>query len=244
MNCWGEESFINEETYFLGQKKGPLIALQPGIYRYNFSCQLPHNLPSSWSAGVAEISYYVESNIDLENRYKICFGHTPFTIVRYDDLNLYPELRSPINVEKVKSFSFHSGSLIIRVSGPCTGFALGQNVPFKIQYLNKSSVDVKQTKISLNRLMCFTIEHPKLETKNVKDIIRIVNADGVKGKESKEIVAYLEIPTDLACSNERYCRLVRISYSIEVEGEVGGFHINPTIHIPITIGNLPARPLP
>ncbi|KAL7040058.1 hypothetical protein ACKWTF_000245 [Chironomus riparius] len=246
VNCWGEEFFVEEETYLMGLKKGPLITLQPGIYRFNFSCQLPHNLPSSLSTRLGDISYCVESNIDHENSYKICFGHTPFDIVRYDDLSLYPELRLPLKLEEVKSFCFIfcTGSLIMTVIMPCTGLAIGQSVPIKICYLNKSNVDVKQTKVNLKRLILYTCHHPNTETKKDSDIIMSVVAEGVNGRGSKDVDTILDIPTNLICSNDKFCKLINISYSIDVEAELGGCHINPKINIPVTIGHLPARPHP
>lgn len=224
----------------MGHKKGPLITLQPGVYKYSFECKLPHYLPSSLSAGFGEISYCVESNIDLENRYKICFGETPFTIVRYDDLNLYPELRSPIRLETVKSFCFIlcTGSLIVTVSMPCTGFALGQSVPIKIEYLNKSSVNVKHTKVILKRAKRFTIHHPKTQTKTFDDIIASIISDGVKARQSKYLETILEIPQNLICSNDRFCKIITVTYSIDIEGELAALHSNPKIHIPVTIGNV------
>ncbi|XP_070494931.1 arrestin domain-containing protein 1-like [Chironomus tepperi] len=245
VNYWGTEYSLNEETYLMGVKKGPLITLQPGVYRYNFSCQLPQNLPSSFSGKFGEISYCVESNIDLENRYRICFGHTPFNVIRIDDLNLYPELRSTFKLEKVKSFCFIfcTGSLVMTVTTPCTGFAIGQSVPIKIEYLNKSSVDVKHTKVTLKRTVRFTCQHPKTETKKFDDIIISVVAQGVKARQSDRIESILEIPMNLACSNDRYCRIVNIKYSVDIEGELSMFHSNPKISIPITIGNFQARPV-
>lgn len=198
------------------------------------------------SLRLGDISYYVESQVDLENRYKICFGQTPFDIVRYDDLNLCPELRLPVKLEKVKSFCFIfcTGPLVMTVTTSCTGFALGQSVPIKIDYDNRSNVNVKQTKVSLKRLINYLCIHPKPGTQKDDDMIILVAAEGIKARESKKFETILEIPTNLVCSNEKYCRVIKISYFIEFEAELGGFHFNPKIHIPVTIGNLPAYPLP
>ena len=42
-------------------------------------------------------------------------------------------------------------------------------------------------------------------------------------------------------SNRRFSQVVTIEYTIEVEGDADGFHTNPIVSVPITIGNLPLR---
>ena len=242
-NSWGREDYLDAETYFLGHKKGPTIELQPGVHGYSFSCQLPHKLPSSLDTRLGSISYCVNGSLDIPNRF-IKDGHVPFDVVRYDDLNLYPELRLPFKFEEIKSFCCiccSSGSLVMTVTTPFTGFGLGQSVPIKIDYVNKSNVDVKQTNVSLKRTIVYTYRHPEKKTKMDSDIMLSIVAAGAKGRESNYFETVLEIPTTLVCSNEGYCKVITVSYSIEVEGEIGGFHKNLKICFPVTIGSLPAR---
>lgn len=242
-NSWGREDYLDAETYFLGHKKGPTITLQPGIHRYSFSCQLPHKLPSSLSTRLGSITYSAIGSLDIPNHY-IKDGHVPFEVVRYDDLNLCPELRLPFKFEEVKSFRCiycASGTLVMTVTTPCTGFALGQSVPIKIDYVNKSNVDVKQTRVSLKRVIVYTYRHPEKKTKIDSDIMLSIVSAGAKSKESNYFESILEVPTTLVCSNEGYCKVITISYSIEIEGEIGGCHGNTKICFPVTIGSLPAR---
>lgn len=49
----------------------------------------------------------------------------------------------------------------------------------------------------------------------------------------------LMIPRVLLNSNKRFCNVVQVSYTLEVETDVSGCHRDMELSIPITIGSIP-----
>lgn len=61
----------------------------------------------------------------------------------------------------------------------------------------------------------------------------------MKESVSKTIETELMVPQIMPSSDDKYCRVVQISYEVRVEGSISDFHGNAVIIIPITIGAIP-----
>ncbi|KAL7040021.1 hypothetical protein ACKWTF_000218 [Chironomus riparius] len=136
VNFEGKEVYLNSRTYLFGQRGGPTFEIQPGVHRYEFACQLPERLAYTAELRHGSIRYHVEAVLDIpwsfDKETKI-----PFTVVRYDDLNFFPELRIPLKYEEIKTFCClfcKSGPFIMTVAMPYTGLAVGQTVNITIDY--------------------------------------------------------------------------------------------------------------
>lgn len=126
-----------------------------GIYRYDFEYLLPPNIPASFEASYGEIRYYIEAKLDIPWAFDKEFIEE-ITVVRFNDLNLFPDLRNPIEEEEIRHFCClfcQSGPLIMTVSLPHSGFAAGQTIPILIEYVNKSTTNVEQTWICLEQVI-------------------------------------------------------------------------------------------
>lgn len=128
-----------------------------GTYNYEFSCQLPARLPATFRASHGSITYDVEAVLDIpwafDKQFKL-----EFTVVRHDDLNNQPGLRIPIKSEEIRRsccLFWETEPLIMTVTLPCSGFALGQAIPVSIDLVNKSNVDVNRVEIVLKRIIRF-----------------------------------------------------------------------------------------
>ncbi|KAG5676252.1 hypothetical protein PVAND_006101 [Polypedilum vanderplanki] len=239
----GKEVFLNSKTYLFGHHGGDAQDVQPGIHRYNFSCQLPEMLPYTMDGAHGNIGYYVECVIDVpwwfDKKFKV-----PFTVIRHDDLNLYPELRMGQRMEEIKTFCClfcETGPLFMEVFLPCSGFVAGQSVPVKINYKNRSNVKVIGTNIKLKRAMHFTSHTPEQKTRTETDKIVELHTDGVNKYRTIELQQNLEIPRVMLNSNGRFCRIVHVEYYFNVEPVLDGCHSNFKIKIPIEIGSVPIR---
>ncbi|XP_070495146.1 arrestin domain-containing protein 17-like isoform X2 [Chironomus tepperi] len=236
------EILLDSTTYFFGELYGHDIQINQGIHQYNFECQLPDNLPYTLDMKYGSVAYYTESV--LENSfgpYKTV--RRSFTIVRFDDLNVFPELRKVRNIERVVTFGFalwKSKPLVMSATISCTGFAVGQSVPVSINYKNDSNVEILRTKVTLLRRVVYT-SHDPIAKKVEDEKIFVANAAGVKPGETKSFNVKFYIPLSMKSSNRRYCPIIAIDYAIEVIGEVNGYHKNLIILFPITIASLPLR---
>lgn len=151
----GREVYLDQRTYLFGHDGAEAVEMPCGAHRYEFALQLPPMLPASFEAAHGHIRYEVESVLDIpwgfDKKFKL-----QFTVVGNDDLNFDPQLKLPCQGEKFRRFCClfcKSNPLVMTVNLPFTGFVPGQNVPFTINYNNKSDVTVDKTRISLNRII-------------------------------------------------------------------------------------------
>lgn len=165
----------------------------------------------------------------------------PFTVVRYEDLNSYPELRLPVEFEEIKTFCClfcKSEPLMVKVRIPKTGFALGEKIPVRVEMINKSSTDVSHTTFTLKRVETFNSVSPREKQRIVKEEVTEARSLGVKGGETVNLEELIEIPQILMISNNRYCNVFQITYELKFTAETVGMSVSPDVHIPITIGSV------
>ncbi|CAG9797196.1 unnamed protein product [Chironomus riparius] len=238
----GKEIFINSRNYILGKAGGPSIKIDSGNHKYSFACQLPNDLPYSIKLDHGEIIYFIEAVLVIPWSYNLEL-RKEFGIIRYEDLNLYPELRLPQNREVVKKFFTlfkESKPLHISVSIPRSGYTSNQEVLVNILYSNQSDVDIKKTAVRLVKCLILTSQSPqKVKIEKIRLISNLVQ--GVDAGRSKGIEIIVPIPAIKLTSNRRFSQILTIEYAIEVEGDADGFHSNPIVSVPITIGNFPIR---
>lgn len=153
----GKDIYLNTRTYLFGSSGGSALEIKSGNHKYEFDCLLPAQLPSSFEALHGNINYYVQAVLDIpwgiDKEFKL-----PFTLVRHDDLNDFPELKIPVINEEIKQFCncfCLSDPIVMTVTLPCSVFAPGQKVPIEICYNNNSNVVVQSTRINLKRLTTY-----------------------------------------------------------------------------------------
>lgn len=236
----GEEKYLNSITYLFGSKDGENMEVAAGIHTYNFACQLPVPIPYSIEGKHGHIRYKVDANLDLPWAFDL-EAEKPFVVVRYEDLNYFPELRLPVEVEEIKTFCCFcctSDPLILKVRLPKTGFALGEKIPMKVELINKSSNNVNHTTFTLKRVEKFNSVSPSEKTKILKEEVAEIRSGGVKGGETTSFEEFIQIPQVLMISNNKYCKVFQVTYEIKLTAETDGVSTSPHLYIPITIGSL------
>jgi hypothetical protein len=151
----GKDIYILTKIYLFGGEDAPAIEMASGTYRYDFMQLLPNDIPASFDLKYKNnIRYRLEACLDIpwafDKRFKLEF------IVHCNyDLNMFPELKKPVQVEEVKDFCCFccSQHLVMTLSVPQTGYTPGENIPFIINFNNKSRYKIKRTKIYLTRVI-------------------------------------------------------------------------------------------
>lgn len=234
----GDEKYLDSIIYLFGRRSAELFQMEPGTYNYNFKLNLPSHIPESISASKGFINYSIEVVLDipwkLDKETK-----KNFIVFRNDNLNHYPELTVPLRQEDIRtfhSFSLKSGSCGFKIKIPHRGYGSGQAIPIKIECNNLSQTDITQTKIMFKRIIAFTSFVPEVKKKSKIEILAEIIVAGVRKGNAKNIDCALRTPPNLLNSNSLYCRVVNVSYSLEIEFIVGGLNSNPKFIFPITIG--------
>lgn len=235
-----EQKYLNSVSYLFGSKDGDNVEVPLGLHRYNFACPLPAPIPYSVEGKHGYVRYKVDANLDIPWAFDLQ-SERAFNVVRYDDLNLFPELRLPCEFEEIKTFCClfcKSDPLIIKVRLPRTGFALGEKIPVGVELINKSSTEVSHTIFTLKRVDRFHCDSPFEKTKEIKEEVVEVRGKGAKGGETVKYEQPIEIPHVLMLSNNRYCSIFTITYELRLTAETGGMSVSPGIYIPVTIGSV------
>jgi hypothetical protein len=128
----------------------------------------------------------------------------------------------------------------MQASLPRCGYAAGETIAVKIRYANRSNVKVEHTSVSVWKVT--TIVTNEFYVKEVEQSKLVeVFTNGVAEKSSVKFNCALKLPKGLLSSNDRFCRALRVTYRIKIEGLVSLFEKNPTHTIPITIGTIPIK---
>lgn len=235
-----EQKYLNSITYLFGSKDGENMEVAVGVHTYSFACQLPAPIPYSVEGKHGYVRYKVDANLDIPWAFDLQ-NERAFNVVRYDDLNHFPELRSPCEFEEIKTFCClfcKSDPLIIKVRLPRTGFALGEKIPVGVELINKSSKEVSHTIFTLKRVDRFNSDSPFEKTKEIKEEVVEVRGRGAKGGETVKFEQPIEIPHVLMMSNNRYCKVFTITYELRLTAETEGLSTSTDIYMPITIGSV------
>lgn len=242
VNLTGTEVFSNSRIYLFGSEVGPSLQMAVGSYSFDFEYQLPSMIPSSYEATRGHIRYEIAANMDIpwavDKEFKV-----PFKVLRKDDLNVFPLLKRPAQTEYIKTFcSFFckSGSLILTLILPQSGYVPGQMIRIDINYNNGSSKRIERTRITLRRVTTYKSHTPEIKTVTDSESVAEANAEGVAPGESKRLQAILTIPQNISSTNSYYCSVVQVAYQLKVCAERAGCYVSPIeLTMAISIGTIP-----
>jgi Arrestin (or S-antigen), N-terminal domain len=153
INYKRKEVILNTKTFLLASEKSKPVKMASGAHRFDFECQLPASLPASLEASHGYIRYHIAACLDIpwrsEKRFRL-----EFTVVRNDDLNMFPELKLPCTSKREKSFRGfcrRTKQLTMTAAIPFGGYTSGQHIHVITHFNNQSEVQVNRTKIVLVR---------------------------------------------------------------------------------------------
>lgn len=236
----GEEKYLNSVTYLFGSKDGDIIEVPAGIHTYNFACKLPIPIPYSVEGEFGYVRYNVDANLDIPWS-KDLHTEKRFIVIRHEDLNFFPDLLSPCEFKEIKTFCclcFRSHPLTIKIRLPKTGFVSGEIIPITVELINRSNTDILNTTFALKKVKHFITQTPFEKIREKKEKVAKMHSWGVKAGKSLVFKQLLQIPQSLMISSNQYCKVLQITYELEVTFEPKGFSSPSSYHIPITIGTV------
>ncbi|XP_037924802.1 arrestin domain-containing protein 4-like isoform X2 [Hermetia illucens] len=237
----GKEIYLSSSQYIYGSSHAPPAVIQPGSYTYNFSCQLPYEVPSSFESPYGHIRYSVKVVLDRPKRFDDSFTKN-FTVLKALDLNYEPPaIRVVTEAHMSKAFwgGLSTNPLKLKASIPQAGFVPGQTIPIHADIDNTSNIPVSRVYFCINQIIHYSADLPYPSTKT--HVSRVASAKVVEvigPKDSAQFDQNLVVPP-IAPTSPPYARVVKVSYEIKVEAVVAGLHRNPVVTIPIILGTVP-----
>lgn len=233
---------MNTFSYLIGNSTVNQMELSNGFHKFNFACQLPPQLPTSFESKYGYIRYQIK--VELERPWKFdlkyCFA---FTVIKIFDLNYEsPALRQPLKTETTKAFflGLSGKPLFISVEIPFSGFVSGQFIPIKINIMNDSNTDINETQICLKKIIHYNSQTPRRKTRERIESAAVAVHLGVPSKSKATLDAGLHLPP-VPPTNIASCQVIQITYEVHVIAKVGGIHRSPVLRLPITIGTVPLQ---
>ncbi|CAG9804950.1 unnamed protein product [Chironomus riparius] len=237
----GREDYMSSTSYLIGSPEGNQIEIAPGQYRYNFQSVLPPQLPTSCETNHGSIRYLVNVILDRPFKFDLTYK-TAFTIIKQLDLNYEnPSLTIPLKMDTSKTYCCwfcKTKPLHLSASIPQSGFVPGQMVNVYVEVRNDSRFDVLDVVVALMKVIKYNSQVPKLKTKEETLTETLVRYGEIK-KESRKVFNQQLIIPPVPPSNSSYCRLLNVSYEVEVRCNVVKFASDPFIRLPIIVGTVP-----
>lgn len=118
------------------------------------------------------------------------------------------------------------------------GFVPGQIINVSVDINNESSYDFEDVKISLKKVIRYNSQVPTMKTKEEVMTEAEIRHGQVKRYSKHNFIQQLTIPP-VPPSNINYCRVLNVTYEVQVKCKGPTFSIDPLIKLPITIGTIP-----
>lgn len=212
------ENFLYREMFLFGSDVESLIELTPGIHTFDFSFDLPNNVPGSFTSDIGNILYSIEGMLITETYYS--------AKVNLEVVERMIMEEKPLNVEESKSFRnviFKSQPLVVAASLPKNNYGSGEVVEVNINISNRSDVEIKSVVLSLVEQANFKSQEPYVREKTVSSVLEKKLCD--KGIEDKMQISFT-LP-ELQCVRNN--KIINVSYELHVNFNMEGFHSFPVL---------------
>lgn len=231
--------WLDSVTYVWGSKYVESQPIAIGAYKYDFSCLIPANVPYTLEGEYGYVRFKVDANLDIPWARDL-HSEKAFTVMRQDDLNLFPLLKIPVEVEESVVFCTcwcNSDPFVMTLQVPKQGYALGEEIEVHVSLVNKSTIKVFSTTLKLERVFKYiTGEHSIEECKEIVS----KSCRGVDAGQRITFDKRIMIPTNAYTSTDNYCRIFKVMYRIELKVSSDSCSA-PILHLPITVGTIGFR---
>lgn len=238
----GRVDYLASTTYLVGSESNNHdVNIDSGSHTYNFYCTIPELCPSSFESSTGYIRYVAKVVVLRSKKADKNFS-TGFTVLKKVDLNTDTSvIKGPVQAEVVKMLStglFSKKPLLMRVSIPQNGFVSGQAIMVNTQIDNQTNTPLKGIRFSLNLVATYQSQLPRLETRVEKINLCKVKSAPVDKQTTVNFMEILRVPpTPPSCPD--LCRIIQVSYEIDVMAKISGVQLSPSLVIPIIVGNVP-----
>ena len=236
-----KESFFSMQVNLWGEHGGSQH-LEPGVYDWPFSFQLPSTtLPTSYEGPYGNIRYWLEARMDRPWK----FNHVTkfaFTVLERVDLNpSQEELTAPRRGEGQKMLGYRccqSDPLTLAASTDRSAYCAGENILLNAQLENSTNREIRMLKATLRSNIVF---HARGASRQHQDIVAQMQTPG--GIPARHNFKCTQQPLSIsACPPTSHtCRIIHTDYFLDVEAVVPTSKSNLHVTLPVVIGTEPLR---
>ena len=238
------KTYVELQSVAWSKSQAPGGVLPLGEHRYQFRFLLPPQIPSSFESRDGWIRYNLGARIGKDYPNAPHNIETRFLVNEIVDTNA-ASLRLPYRLEnQTLTAGFlccQSGPVTTTVEVPRTGYCVGEEIPFRVTVENGGSRPV-QVAVQLQERVTYTARgnHKYSGGPHV-----VQDSEPVESHRTLVWVPeanVLKIP--VATPTTMRSNLIQRTFSLAFQTLISSVHFNPTLSIPLTIGNVPFNPNP
>ena len=241
--------YTANETYVelqsIGWSKGPeAIVLPPGEYHYQFRYLIPPQSPSSFESRTGWIRYTLGAKISRPYPNVPHSLETKILVNEIIDTNA-AQLRLQYRLQNQKTAGIlccQSGPITTIAEVPRTGYCIGEEIPFRVTVENGGSRPVRVT-VDLHERVTYSAQGGH-QYANVSHVVQ-----GCEPVEPHRTLVWvpevnvLKIPVTTP-TTMRSSNIIQRTFFLTFNTLIPRVLFNPTLTIPLTVGNVPFNPDP
>ncbi|XP_043067595.2 arrestin domain-containing protein 3-like [Drosophila bipectinata] len=187
-----------------------------------------------------KISYVISVVIDREDPFNNLFQY-PLTILQNYNLNMSPELMTPLVHEDMKHFCCwfcRSAPVLYTFIIPYGGYAPGQKIQYIMKINNQSTYDVYGFEVNLRQKTKFQSQVPQKKERVLENnVSHSLQKESVLRLSRKVFTGLLDIPSVPPSSRNE--GIISVRYFVSGYIDMGECHMDAEFEIPIVIGTSP-----
>lgn len=237
------ENYIDAFADVWSQQTTPDGIFPAGNYQYPFTIPLnAARLPSSFEGRDGRIRYDVEARILRSGIL------TPDTkaVARINVVDRVdpgaPSLQRPVALRMEKTVGClccESAPVLVTVSMPRTGYCIGEAISMEVEVENGSRSEVRSIIVALQQRVQFRAEG------NISSSTRTIASTTSPAFRPHSTVVWkpdsVGIPGTSPTLDVQRCSNISITYYLVITAAISGVAINPTLQIPVFLGNVPVE---
>ncbi|CAG9861415.1 unnamed protein product [Phyllotreta striolata] len=214
-----------------------------GIYEFNFTFDVPRQIPSSFSGKSGWVFYYVKAIVDrplmIDYKHKITLEMSSpldFNMMR-EKLQL-----TPVVYEKDKTLCCcccASEPITMSLHLEKEAFVVGETARIVVEIVNMSNTNVEELEVSLTRIIeCFS-EKKGMRSEKVKDVLGVERGSGIGAHGRGTYRINFLIPPTIEVHNFDNCQLIKEQFRFTAEAMLPDIHRNFSTYAVVTLGHIP-----
>ncbi len=236
INYTGNEAYVDLNAVLWKSVQTPKGKIGPGSFRFPFQFTIPPNCPSSYHGSVGYIQYYVTGHIGTGLFKFDRHINAPIQVCKIININ-QPQLLAPVRQtvhKQVCCLCCASGNIDLTINLPRSGFCInGDRIPLSVAVENGSGRRIVM-RAEISKQITYSV---KGNHRYNKSIITQANSEAILPHSSStwspENFIIPAVETSLCAS-----QMISIKYILRIWAVVP-FAFNPSVVIPIVLGNVP-----
>ena len=226
-----QDIFLYQEKFLFGSDSANPTTFEPGVHTFDFSFDLPSDVPGSFWSEIGSVSYSIEG--------KLITGFEKTSYSTKSHLRIVENIAMESNVlnfkplcsqasKKVGIFLSKHQPLTVAMKLSKDHYESKENLEVIISISNKSNAEIKRVVLSLVEQMTLKSKEPHVRERTVSTVLEKNFCDDAQKLCEGQLKMSLILPELRPVRNSE---LIKVSYEIHACVVLGAFHTFPVLKL-------------